>query len=129
MPGARGAGQGLATMMEIATSGTTGSEGRERRRNDRFAGPFDGVRVGLIEMPLSIFDLSRGGCFINCMHEQTAGVTFVMKIDLPDVGLLTLTAETLPPRAGFGFGVRFVDVDDHTADLLDRALDTLERLA
>ena len=115
-------------MMETATTASA-SEGPERRRNERFAGPFDGLRVGAITTPLSIFDLSRGGCFVNCMHEQPAGVTFVMKIDLPAVGLLTLKAETLAPRAGFGFGVRFVDMDDETADLLDRALDRLERVA
>jgi hypothetical protein len=101
------------------------SEARDRRRAERFAGPFDGCRVGALETPLSIFDFSRGGCFVNSMHEQTSGVRFTMKIQLPHVGTITLTAETLYLRSGFGFAVRFVDVDDETASLLDLALEQL----
>jgi hypothetical protein len=48
-----------------------------------------------------------------------------MKIQLPHVGTITLTAETLYLRSGFGFAVRFVDVDDETASLLDLALEQL----
>jgi hypothetical protein len=99
--------------------------GRDRRRNDRVPGPFDGFRIGLLDTPLSIFDLSRGGCFVNSMHEQTPGVRFTMKMQLPKVGTVTLKAETLYLRSGFGFAVRFVDVDDETASLLDQALELL----
>jgi len=102
------------------------NEGRDRRRNERFAGPFDGCRVGKLETPLSIFDLSRGGCFVNSMHDQTPGVRFTMNIELPRVGTINLKAETLYARSGFGFAVRFVDVDDETANLLDQALDQLQ---
>jgi hypothetical protein len=42
-----------------------------------------------------IFDLSRGGCFVNAMHEQTPGISFTMKIDLPYVGQITLKAVSL----------------------------------
>ena len=101
-------------------------EARDRRRNERFAGPFDGFRLGKLETPLSIFDLSRGGCFVNSMHDQTPGVRFSLKIQLPHVGTISLKAETLYARSGFGFAVRFVDVDDETAGLLDQALDTLQ---
>jgi hypothetical protein len=99
---------------------------RDRRRNERFAGPFDGFRVGLLETPLNIFDLSRGGCFVNSMHDQTPGVRFTMKIQLPRVGVITLRAETLYLRSGFGFAVRFVDMDDETESLLDQALEQLQ---
>jgi hypothetical protein len=97
----------------------------DRRKNDRFAGPFDGFRIDVIETPLSIFDLSRGGCFINSIHEQASGVRFRMKIDLPRVGWVTLTAETLYARSGYGFAVQFVDVDDTTGQRLQSGLDEL----
>jgi hypothetical protein len=42
----------------------------DRREHRRFAGPFDGRRVGAIETPVRIYDLSRGGCFITSMHEE-----------------------------------------------------------
>jgi hypothetical protein len=105
---------------------TDDESGSDRRRDERFAGPFDGCRVGLLETPLSIFDLSRGGCFVNSMHDQTPGVRFTMKIQLPNVGLIKLKAETLYLRSGFGFAVRFVDLDDETASILDQALEQLQ---
>jgi hypothetical protein len=98
----------------------------DRRRDERFAGPFDGFRVGLLETPLSIFDLSRGGCFVNSMYDQTPGVRFTMKIQLPNVGVITLKAETLYLRSGFGFAVRFVEMDDETMGILDQALEHLQ---
>ena len=102
------------------------TEGRDRRQDERIAGPFDGCRVGVLDTPLSIFDLSRGGCFVNSMHEQASGVRFTMKLQLPRVGVIALKAETLYLRSGFGFAVRFVDLDDETASLLDQALDQLQ---
>jgi hypothetical protein len=99
---------------------------RDRRRDERFAGPFEGLRIGALETPLSIFDLSRGGCFVNSMYDQTPGVRFIMKIELPRVGVITLKAETLYLRSGFGFAVRFVETDDETASLLDQALEQLQ---
>ena len=98
----------------------------DRRRHERVAGPFDGCRIGMLETPLSIFDLSRGGCFVNSMYDQTPGVRFEMKLQLPRVGAITLKAETLYLRSGFGFAVRFVDVDDETASILDQALEQLQ---
>jgi hypothetical protein len=112
-------------MMPNAEADAAGLSGRERRRDDRFAGPFDGYRVDIIEMPLSIFDLSRGGCFVNASHEQEPGVTFTMKIDLPRVGWVSLRAETLYAREGYGFAVRFIEVDEATAALLERGLEEL----
>ena len=110
---------------ENTSSVTAGVEGRERRQNERYAGPFDGFRVDIIETPLSIFDLSRGGCFINSIHEQATGVRFQMKIDLPRVGWVRLTAETVYARPGYGFAVQFVDVDEKTASRLENALEQL----
>jgi hypothetical protein len=101
-------------------------EARDRRRDERFAGPFDGCRIGMLETPLSIFDLSRGGCFVNSMHDQTPGVRFTMKLQLPRVGVITLKAETLYLRSGYGFAVRFLDMDDETASILDQALEQLQ---
>jgi hypothetical protein len=97
----------------------------DRRKNERYAGPFDGLRVDVLETPLSIFDLSRGGCFVNSIHDQAAGVRFLMKINLPRVGWVTLTAETLYARSGYGFGVRFVDLDETTASRLEQGLEQL----
>jgi len=112
--------------MEIIQNAlTTEADSRDRRRTERFTGPFDGFRVDVLETPMSIFDLSRGGCFVNSSHEQEPGVRFKMKIDLPHVGWVTLTAQTLYARSGYGFAVQFVDLDESTQSRLEQGLDHL----
>ena len=112
--------------MEIIENAlTTEADARDRRRNERFTGPFDGFRVDVLETPMSIFDLSLGGCFVNSSHEQEPGVRFQMKIDLPQVGWVRLTAETVYVRPGYGFAVQFVDVDKSTASRLEQGLGQL----
>jgi hypothetical protein len=101
----------------------------DRRRHDRIAGPFDAVRLGALETAVRIFDLSRGGCFVNALHEQKPGVRFKMRIDLPQAGEITLTVETLYQRSGFGFAVRFVDLDTETLARLDQVVDDLQEPA
>src|SRR5882762_559169 len=101
-------------MIEIQTQTTAeATSGRERRQHDRIPGPFDAFRAGALETPLRIFDLSRGGCFVNAMHEQTPGVSFTMRLELPYVGPITLKAVTLYARAG-GFAVQFLDLNAET---------------
>jgi hypothetical protein len=100
---------------------------RSRRRHGRVAGPFDGCRVGLLDTPVRIYDLSVSGCFVNSMHEQQRGSTLVLKIDLPHEGWITVNATTVYHRPGFGFAVRFFDVDVETGARLIRSLDALTR--
>ncbi len=57
-------------MIENVSTQTLAAANINRRRHVRIAGPFDGCRVGALDTPLSIFDLSRGGCFVNAMHDQ-----------------------------------------------------------
>lgn len=101
-------------------------ESGSRRRYVRVTGPFDGYRVGLLETPVRIFDLSQGGCFVNSTHEQQAGSRVVLKIDLPAEGSITVTGETVYHRPGFGFAVRFLDLDDDTVGRLVRTVDALK---
>jgi hypothetical protein len=91
------------------------------------AGPFDGVRVGLLETPVRIYDLSVGGCFVHSLHEQQEGTMIVLKIDLPQEGWITTKAETLHSRPGFGFAVRFVDLDKKTEARLERSILNLKK--
>jgi hypothetical protein len=100
---------------------------RDRREHRRFAGPFDGRRVGALETPIRIYDLSRGGCFITSMHEQQPGIRLTLKIDLPTEGWVTVVAETLARQNEFGFAVQFVQIDTDAAERLERALKHLEQ--
>lgn len=100
---------------------------RSRRRHDRVAGPFDGLRLGLLETPIRIYDLSLGGCLVHSMHEQREGSRVEMKIDLPEEGWITVNAESLYRRPGFGFAVRFIDVDAVTQARLMRTVNRLKK--
>jgi hypothetical protein len=99
---------------------------QHRRQYDRVPGPFDGRRLGLIETPIRLYDLSLGGCFVNSMHEQQEGTTIVLKIDLPREGWITVKAETLYRRPNFGFAVRFVEMSADAAGCLERAIRSIQ---
>jgi len=95
-----------------------------RRQHQRVHGPFDGWRIDLLDVPVRIYDLSLGGCFVNSVNPQRAGVRLLLKIDLPGEGSIRVHAETLYQRPG-GFAVRFVDVDVETAQHLVRTVDAM----
>ncbi len=98
----------------------------DRREHRRFMGPFDGRRVAMLDTPIRIYDLSRGGCFITSTHEQKPGIKITLKIDLPGEGEITLQAETLPRQVEGGFAVRFTDIDPDEAVRFHCALKRLE---
>jgi len=98
----------------------------DRREHRRFRGPFDGRRVALLDTPVRIYDLSRGGCFINSTHEQKPGVQLTLIIELPGEGEITVQAETLPRQNELGFAVRFTRLEPDDAVRLHCALKNLE---
>ena len=98
-----------------------------RRGHHRVTGPFDGCRVGLLDTPILIYDLSEGGCFVNSMYDTPIGQRLVLRITLPYEGIITVNAETVYVRSGFGFAVRFIDLSDETYACLQSALDKLRQ--
>ena len=96
-----------------------------RRESDRIQGPFDAWRVGFLQTPVRIYDISMGGCFVHAMHEQESGVIVMLQIQMPVGGSLEVKAETLYRRPGFGFAVRFIDMDHQTRARLEHALQVL----
>jgi hypothetical protein len=96
-----------------------------RRESDRIPGPFDAWRVGFLHTPVRIYDISLGGCFVHAMHEQERGVVVTLQIHLPVEGILEVKAKTLYRRPGFGFAVRFIDMDNESRAKLERALRAL----
>jgi len=99
--------------------------GRSRRRHVRVAVPFDGYRAGLPETPVRIVNLGLGGCFVNSTHEQKDRSRLVLKINLPQEGVVTLNAETVYRRPSVGFALRFVDVNAETSARLIRTVEAL----
>ena len=100
---------------------------KDNRAHRRVMGPFDGWRVGVLDTPLLIYNLSEGDCFVNSLYDTPVGQRLVLRISLPDEGIITIDAETVYVRPGFGFAVRFVDVSDETRAILGRSLDKLRQ--
>jgi CheY-like chemotaxis protein len=95
----------------------------EQRRHVRVPGPFHGVRVGLLDAPVTIYDLSEGGCFVNCLTAPPEpGRHLVLKIDLPEEGWICLKAEVRYAKPEFGFAVSFADVPSEAAGRLRQGI-------
>jgi hypothetical protein len=102
--------------------------GINRRQNVRVLGPFDGTRPGLFDMPLQIYDLSIGGCFINSVHDPPRkGQRFPLHIELPNGDTVVAKGETAYVRPGFGYGVKFCQLSDENRGRLESALETLQQ--
>ena len=95
-----------------STVAQAGSSPGSRRKDLRVAGPFDGRWVGALTVPVHIHDLSIGGCLIQAYHEQAPGRRFTLEIELPYHGWVTLEAESLYMRDGYGFAAKFVEMTD-----------------
>jgi hypothetical protein len=96
-----------------------------RRESPRVAGPFDGYRLGALDVAVRIHDLSTGGCLIESHNEVAPGRRIKLRIELPGEGWVTLLGETLYMRENYGFAVKFIEVDEGNRGRLER---TVERL-
>jgi hypothetical protein len=115
-------------MAKTGTKNTTAAQDRDpavRRKDMRVAGPFEGRWVGALTVPVHIHDLSLGGCLIQAYHEQVPGRRFTLEIDLPYHGWVTVEAESLYVREGYGFAAKFVEM---TADARRSLEDVIWRL-
>ena len=95
----------------------------ELRRHLRVHGPFEGYRIGVIDARVTIYDLSEGGCFVNCATTSPeAGRSLVLKIEIPEEGWVCLKSQALYAKPGYGFAVSFVDVPRDAAERLRRGI-------
>jgi PilZ domain len=101
----------------------------DQRNHFRVPGPFDGMRVGLLETPVRIYDLSEGGCFVSALYEGKPGETLTLKIELPFEGWVKVKCETLYNRSEFGFAVRFIEVSEHAQAMLSSVVEKRRRQA
>jgi hypothetical protein len=84
------------------------------------------MRLGIIDTPLRLYDLSEGGCFVTALHSQPSSIEFELRIELPYEGPITVMGCPRYERPQFGYGVQFTQVDDIAADKLHRSLRRLE---
>ena len=89
-------------------------------------GPFDAVRVGLLEFHLRIYDLSVGGCFVDSPTHVKPEQPIRLRIALPDGHSVTVRGIVTPPPRDVGYAVRFVDLDEATRQAIERALEHVQ---
>lgn len=105
-----------------STSARDDNQSSVRRKDLRVAGPFEGRWVGALTVPVHIHDLSLGGCLIHAYHEQVPGRRFTLEIDLPYRGSVTVEAESLYVREGYGYAAKFVKVSPETQAILEEVI-------
>lgn len=95
---------------------------RSRRRYERVTGPFD----GLLEDRVLIYGLNLGGCYVNSPLSPSEGTMLALKINLPQEGWITVSAEVLYQHQ-HGFAVQFVDLDSDAASRIARTVEAYRR--
>lgn len=76
----------------------------------------------MLPIPVQIYDLSPGGCFVNSLNEQKPGISVSLEIDLPGEGRIQVKGETLYSKPDFGYAVRFVEMPTELAARIEAAL-------
>ena len=96
---------------------------KESRRAPRVPGPFEGRQKGETPVAIRIYGLSAVGCLIQSAHDVPVGRQITLEIDLPFEGTVTLEAESVNTRPGYGFGVTFVNLTDEVRETLETLIE------
>jgi c-di-GMP-binding flagellar brake protein YcgR len=100
----------------------------QRRKHPRFMEPIDGCVLGIMDVPLQLYNLSAGGCFVTSAGVCPApGRVFDLRIDLPHHGSIEVVAETRYVMPEYGCGVQFVEMSADARERLEQALARIAR--
>jgi hypothetical protein len=99
----------------------------DRRQHLRVYGPFDGLRLGAIETPVTIRDLSEGGCFVDSLIDTQPGRRLSIGLLVPGEDWITTTGEVVRGQPDFGFAVRFVDMPEDVRKRVARVVASRNR--
>jgi hypothetical protein len=85
-------------------------------------GPFIGYRLGAVNAPLRVRNLSVDGCLVEFDEEVTIGRRISLQINLPGEGWTPVKAHALRVRDSSWFALTFLAVDYATRLRLTRAI-------
>ena len=91
----------------------------------KIAGPLDGYRLGVSDVPIRVYDLTIDGCLVEIGFGTLSGNDLRLQIDLPGEGWTIVRCETLHIAGYNAFAVKFVRLDDDTRNRIARVLDRL----
>ena len=69
-----------------------------------------------------ISDISLSGCYVDSIGYVTEGETIALVITIPSDESLRFTGEVAYLLPGFGFGVRFTDLNEERTNFLNRII-------
>jgi len=89
----------------------------------QIAGPLEGYRLGVTDVPVRVFDLTLDGCLVELSFGTLSGRNIRLQVDLPGEGWTLLHCETLHIAGDNAFAVRFIRVDEEIRGRIVRAID------
>jgi hypothetical protein len=104
-------------MADIGNS-DRGARGPSRRA----PGPFDGYRLGAVDVPVRIRDLGVDGCVIESNYEVMTGHRITLQIELPGEGWITVRGQTRHVEGNLGFAVTFVHLIAANRERIERTV-------
>jgi hypothetical protein len=89
----------------------------------QIAGPLEGYRLGVTDVPIRVFDLTLDGCLVELSFGTLSGRSIRLQVDLPGEGWTLLHCETLHIAGDNAFAVKFVQMDAEIRRRIWRAID------
>jgi hypothetical protein len=89
----------------------------------QIAGPLEGYRLGVTDVPVRVFDLTLDGCLVELSFGTLTGRNIRLQVDVPGEGWTLLHCETLHIAGDNAFAVKFVRMEEEIRARIWRALD------
>jgi hypothetical protein len=89
----------------------------------QIAGPLEGYRLGVTDIPVRVFDLTLDGCLVEVSFGTMSGKNIRLQVDLPGEGWTLIQCETLHIAGDNAFAVAFIRMDEEIRGRIWRAID------
>jgi hypothetical protein len=89
----------------------------------RARGPFSGYRMGAIDVPLLVRDLSLHGCLIELAEPVVLGRRITLQVHIPGEGWIAVRASLLRVRGSSWFAATFLSLDQTAREKLTRGIE------
>jgi hypothetical protein len=108
--------------MPVPTMADTQNDDSRPPQVRRIAGPLDGYRLGVTDIPVRIYDLTLEGCLVELSFGPLTIKGIRLQIDLPGEGWTVIHCEMLHLAGHNTFAVTFTRMDEETRSRIARAL-------
>jgi hypothetical protein len=96
---------------------------KPRRQSLRIPGPFEARLIGDSIVPVTVRDISTGGCYVEGDAELVVLPPIRLHLDLPGEGWIAVEAEVVYRLGRQGVAMKFIDLDEPTRDRILREIE------